>query len=184
MAVVIAMLRGVNVGGHNKISMDGLREICRSLKLRNPQTYIQSGNVVFGTTERDVTRIARRIEDAIEKNLSFRPHVILRTTTDMREVIGRNPFTGRSGLDPAKLNISFLADTPSADVRERLLSLKVGPEELKIEGRELYIYFPDGMGRSKLVPVLDRTLKTPATVRNWNTVARLLEMAESLEASA
>jgi uncharacterized protein (DUF1697 family) len=183
MTVVIAMLRGVNVGGHKKISMDGLREICHSLKLRNPQTYIQSGNVVFGTTERDLTRIARRIEDAIENSLSFRPHVILRTASEMREVIARNPFTGRSGLDPAKLNVSFLADNPSADVRDRLLSLKVGPEELKIEGRELYIYFPDGMGRSKLPPVLDRTLKTPTTVRNWNTVGKLLAMAEALESS-
>ena len=183
MTVVIAMLRGVNLGGHNKISMDALREICHSLKLHKPQTYIQSGNVVFGTTERDLARVARRIEDAIEKSLSFRPRVILRTPSEMREVIARNPFKARTGLDPAKLIVSFFADVPGAEVRGKLLGLKAGPEELHINGRELYVYFPDGMGRSQLRPVLDRTLKMPVTARNWNTVAKLLAMAEALQAS-
>jgi uncharacterized protein (DUF1697 family) len=183
MTVVVALLRGVNVGGHNKISMETLREICLSLKLRNPQTFIQSGNVVFGTTERDLVRLARRIEDGIEKRFGFRPHVILRTSSEMREVIARNPFAKRPGLNPAKLVVSFLAETPSAEIGGKLLAIKVGPEELRIAGRELYIYFPDGMGRSKLPPVLDRNLKVPTTARNWNSVAKLLAMAESLEAS-
>src|SRR5271165_6426739 len=146
MTVVVALLRGVNVGGHNKIGMEALREICVSLKLRNPQTYIQSGNVVFGTTDRDLVRLARRIEDAIEKRFDFRPHVILRTSLEMREVIARNPFAARSGLDPAKLVVSFLADVPDPAVRDKLLTIRVGPEELRIAGRELYIHFPDGMG--------------------------------------
>ena len=101
----------------------------------------------------------------------------------MREVIARNPFKARIGLDPAKLIVSFFADVPGAEVRGKVLGLKAGPEELHINGRELYIYFPDGMGRSKLWPVLDRTLKMPVTARNWNTVAKLLAMAEALEAS-
>jgi uncharacterized protein (DUF1697 family) len=181
MTVAIALLRGVNVGGANKISMDRLREICLSLKLRDPQTYIQSGNVVFGTTERDLARIARRMEDAIEKSHSFRPHVILRSAAEMRAVIANSPFAGQPELDPAKLIVSFLAEAPSADVPKKLLSIKVGPEDLRISGRELYIYFPDGMGRSKLPPVLERRLGIPATARNWNTVAKLLAMAEVLE---
>jgi uncharacterized protein (DUF1697 family) len=183
MTVVIALLRGVNVGGHNKISMHALRGICVSLKLHQPTTFIQSGNVVFGATERDVPRVAKRIEDAIEKNHTFRPHVILRTAAEMREVIARNPFVKRTGLDPAKLVVSFLAEAPATEVREKLLAIKVGPEELKINGRELYIYFPDGMGRSKLPPVLERTFKVPATARNWNSVTKLLAMAEALENS-
>jgi uncharacterized protein (DUF1697 family) len=183
MTVVIALLRGVNVVGRHKISMEALRSICASLKLRNPQTYIQSGNVVFGVSESDLPGIAARIENAIEKRLGFRPHVMLRTVAEMREVLARHPFAGRSGLDPAKLVVSFLAGAPSADVRDNLLGINVGPEELRINGRELYIYFPDGQGRSKLPPVLDRTLKMPATIRNWNTVTKLLAMAEALEAS-
>ncbi len=183
MTAVIALLRGVNVGGHNKISMQALREICVSLKARNPQTYIQSGNVVFGTTEHNLARLARCIEDAIEKRFGFRPHVILRTCSEMREAVARNPFARRPGLEPAKLAVFFLEETLAAEIRDQLLALKVGPEELRLVGRELYIYFPDGMGQSKLPAVLGRTMKVPATARNWNSVAKLLAMAENLEAS-
>ena len=184
MTVIICMLRGVNVGGHNKIGMDALREICVALKLRNPQTYIQSGNVVFATAGPGLTRLAARIESAIEKRFGFRPSVILRTASELREVVARNPFCDCPGLEPAKLAVSFLADAPKAEVRARVPAIQVGPEELRLHGRELYIYFPDGMGRSKLPPVLDRTLKITATARNWNTVNKLLAMAEELEASA
>ena len=108
MTAVVALLRGVNVGGHNKIGMDALREICAALNVRNPQTYIQSGNVVFGTAERNLIQLARCIEDGIEKRFGFRPHVILRTCSEMREVIARNPFATRLGLEPAKLAVFFL----------------------------------------------------------------------------
>jgi len=179
MAVVIGLLRGVNVGGHCKISMQELRSICVSLGLRDPQTYIQSGNVVFGATTRDVAKLADRLESAIEKQLGFRPKVILRTADDLRKIVGRAPFGERPDFNPAKLAVLFLADSPPAEVRSKVLAIKVGPEEIQSEGRELFIYFPDGMGRSKFPPVLDRTLKMPATARNWNTVNKLLAMANS-----
>jgi uncharacterized protein (DUF1697 family) len=163
--------------------MDSLRDVCSSLKLRSPQTYIQSGNVVFGATERDLGKLARRIADCIEKGYGFRPNVMLRTAAEMRDVIARNPFASRKNIDPAKLVVSFLAEAPGAEDAKRLLGIKVGPEELRVSGRELYIYFPDGQGRSKLPPVLDRTVKIPTTARNWNTVNRLLAMAEGLESS-
>jgi len=181
MTAVIALLRGVNVGGHNKIGMDSLRDICWSLKLRSPQTYIQSGNVVFGTTERDLGKLARRIEDYIEKAHSFRPSVMLRTDTEMRDVIARNPFASRKNIDPRKLVVSFLAEAPTAEIVKRLTEINVGTEELRASGRELYIYFPDGQGHSKLPPMLERTVKIPATARNWNTVIKLLAMAEAIE---
>jgi len=183
MPAIICLLRGVNVGGHNKIGMDSLRDVCSSLNLRGPQTYIQSGNVIFGTTERNLAKLARRIEDCIEKGYGFRPNVMLRTAAEMRHVIARNPFASRKNIDPAKLVVSFLAEAPGAEDAKRLLEIKVGPEELCVSGRELYIYFPDGQGRSKLPPVLERTLKIPATARNWNTVNKLLAMAEALESA-
>jgi uncharacterized protein (DUF1697 family) len=183
MTAIICLLRGVNVGGHNKIGMDSLRDICSSLKLRSPQTYIQSGNVVFGTPERDLSKLARRIEDCIEKGYSFRPTVMLRTAAEMRDVIARNPFAARKNIDPGKLVVSFLAGSPAAEVAKRLSEIKVGPEELRVSGRELYIYFPDGQGRSKLPAALDRAAKIPATARNWNTVNKLLAMAEALESA-
>ncbi len=184
MTAVISMLRGVNVGGHHKIKMESLRALCESLGLRDAQTYVQSGNVVFRTEERDPVRLTQRIEDKIEKVFGFRPHVISRTPSEMRDVIARNPFLKRRDLDPSQLLIVFLASIPSAELRDKALQVKTGPEELRIDGRELYIYFPNGMGQSKLsYTAIEKKLKTPGTGRNWNTVRKLLEMAEALEAS-
>ena len=184
MAVIISMLRGVNVGGHNKVKMEALRALYESLKLRDAQTYVQSGNVVFRTDERDMARLAKRIEDGIERKFGFRPSVILRTAAEMREVVAKNPFGKRRGIEPGKLVVSFLASDPGEEGREKVRQMKCDPEELRIEGREMYVYFPNGMGRSKLSLVrLEKTLKTPGTARNWNSVTKMLEMAEKLEAS-
>ncbi len=140
--------------------------------------------MIFRTDERDIARLAKRIEDGIERKLGFRPDVILRTATEMREVIARNPFAKRRGIEPSKLLVTFLGSDPGAEAREKILQIKCDPEELRIEGRELYIYFPNGIGRSKLSWAgLEKTLKTPGTARNWNSVTKMLEMAESLEAS-
>ena len=182
MAVIISMLRAVNVGGHNKIKMGALRALYESLKLRDAQTYVQSGNVIFRTDEMDIARLARRIEDGIQRKFGFRPEVILRTAAEMREVIARNPFAKRRGIEPGKLLVSFLTSVPGEEARERVRQMKCDPEELRVEGRELYIYFPNGMGRSKLSgAALEKTLKTPATGRNWNSVTKMMEMAEKLE---
>ncbi len=181
MTAIISLLRGVNVGGHHKIKMDALRALYESLGLRNPQTYIQSGNVVFRTSERDTSKLAARIESAIEKKCSFRPDVILRTESELRDVIARNPFAKRNGIEPNKLAVIFLAQEPEPAARTAVLSIKPDPEELHLLGRELYIYFPDGMGRSKLPAALAKAMKNAGTARNWNTVAKLLEMAERLE---
>lgn len=183
MQVIVCLLRGVNLGGHNKIKMEVLRALCDSLGLCDAQTYVQSGNVVFRTAERNLTRLASRIEDAIEKEVGFRPSVILRTPSDLKAVIATNPFAKRPGLEPGKLLVTFLPADPSADVRHTVSNLKTDPEEVHVRGREVYTYFPDGMGRSKLVPVMERILKKSGTGRNWNTVTKLLEMAESLEKS-
>jgi uncharacterized protein (DUF1697 family) len=182
MTAVIAMLRAVNLVSHNRIKMDALCALCTSLKLRDPQTYVQSGNVVFRTSERDVARVAKRIADGIERDFGFRTEVIVRTLAEMRDVIARNPFAKRSGIEPSKLLVLFLAGDPSSEARKKALSIKAESEELRMDGRELYIYFPNGMGRSKLsTTTLERALQTPGTGRNWNSVTKLLEMAEAAE---
>jgi uncharacterized protein (DUF1697 family) len=182
MAAIISMLRGVNVGGHNKIKMEALRALYESLKLQKAQTYVQSGNVIFETDERDMARLAKRIEDGMEQKFGFRPDVILRTAAEMRDVVARNPFAKRRGIEPGKLLVSFLATHPEKEAREKVRQMKCDPEELLIEGREIYIYFPNGAGRSKLNWAgLGKVLKTPATGRNWNSVRKMLEMAEELE---
>lgn len=181
MTAMICLLRGVNVGGHNQIRMDSLRDLCESLKLCDAQTYIQSGNVVFQSSERDLDKLSARIESAIEKKHGFRPDVVLRTAAEMRAVIAGNPFAKRKEVEPNKLIVTFVAHELSAEVKAAVLGLKPDPEEIRMHGRELYIYFPEGSGRSKLVPLLSRAMKNSGTARNWNTVIKLLEMAEKLE---
>jgi uncharacterized protein (DUF1697 family) len=182
MKVVVSMLRGVNVGGHNKVAMEALRSLYASLGLLDAQTYVQSGNVVFRTKDTNLASLATRIESAIERSFGFRPSVILRTTSELRAALAANPFASRSGIEPSKLLVTFLAGSPSAEARLKALGIKADPEELHIVGRELFIYFPNGMARPKLsMASVERALKIPGTGRNWNTVTKLLAMAESLE---
>jgi len=184
MAAVISMLRAVNVGGHSKIRMEALRALYGRLGFQDAQSYVQSGNVVFRTSGRDLSRVARKIEEGIAKEFACKPDVILRTTAEMRDVVSRNPFAGRAGIEPGKLLVTFLASEPGPEARERFSRIEADPEELHLDGRELYIYFPIGIGKSKLpVGRIERALMTPGTGRNWNTVTKLLEMAEGLEAS-
>ena len=183
--VVICMLRGVNLGPYHRIKMDALRTLCESSGLTGVQTYVQSGNVVFHTKERNLIKLAKRIEDGIEKQFGFRPAVVLRTTAELRQVVARNPFGKRKGIEPAKLLVDFLAIEPDQHAGEELEKIKADPEELHLDGRELYIYFPNGMGRSKLPWArIDRAVKTSGTGRNWNTVTKLFEMAEKMEGTS
>src|SRR5947209_1532813 len=152
MAVIISMLRAVNVGGHNRIRMDALRAVYESLGLKDARTYVQSGNVIFRTQARNLNLLAPRIEKAIESTFGFRSDVILRTTSELREVIARSPFATRQDIDPARLLVTFLAADPGAEARENLRKIKASPEELWIDGRELYIYYPNGMARPGLSP--------------------------------
>jgi uncharacterized protein (DUF1697 family) len=184
MSVVISMLRGVNVGGHNLIKMDALRGLCTSLNLEDAQTYVQSGNVVFRTREKDLAKLRIRLEAALEKKFGFRPDVVLRTTKEMREAVANNPFARRHDIEPSKLLLTFLANEPGAEAKQKLLQIKTDSEQTYLNGRELYIYFSDGLARPK-IPWMSvvKMLGTTGTGRNWNSVLKLLEMAEKLETS-
>lgn len=184
MPVVIAMLRGVNVGGHNKMRMEALRALCTKLKLRDACTYVQSGNVIFRTDQRDLASLAKRLQNAIERDFGFRPDIVLRTSAELRDVIARNPFANRRDIEPNKLLVTFLASDPGPEARDKATKIKTEPEELRMERREVYIYFPNGMARPKMSwPTIERTLQTSGTGRNWNSVTKMLEIAEQLESS-
>jgi uncharacterized protein (DUF1697 family) len=183
MPVLVTFLRGINVGGHAIVKMDALRALFVSLKFRDPQTYVQTGNIVFKTSERSLPAIAVTIQRAIEKKFACRPEVILRTVEELRAVVARNPFAERPEIEPGKLLVSFLAGVPAKDAAESLRLMAISPEELHLLNREVYIYFPNGMGKSKLPwSRLDKVLKTPGTGRNWNSVNAILAMAEKLQA--
>jgi uncharacterized protein (DUF1697 family) len=182
MSVFIAMLRAVNVAGYQKLNMEALRTLCGGLGLQDVQTYIQSGNLIFRGDTGDPGTAARRIEDGIQKKFGFRPDVIVRTASDLRKVILNNPFAGRPEVAPNRLLVVFMASAPERQARERVLAIPCEPEELHIKGRELYVYYPNGMARPKIPLVrIEKLLGTSSTGRNWNTVNKLLAMAEALE---
>jgi uncharacterized protein (DUF1697 family) len=184
MPVIISLLRGVNVVGRNQIKMDQLCSLYESLKFTGCQTHIASGNVVFCTTERNLAALPARIEKAIERKFGFRPSVIHRTTAEMRDVIARNPFAKRRNMDPSKFLVGFMAGEAAPEACAKLRAINTGPEVVHFADRELYIYFPNGVGRADLPwSTIDRCMKVPITGRNWNTVTKLLAMAEALEAS-
>jgi uncharacterized protein (DUF1697 family) len=182
MSVVISLLRGINVGGNRKIKMDALRALYESLGLSNVQSYVQSGNVIFKTKERNLIRLTKRIEDAIEKTFGFHSHVIVRTHAELRDAIARNPFARRTGIEPGKLLVTFLAGSPTAEAVEKFRKIKADPEEMHVDGRELYIYFPNGAGRSKLPwASVEKLVGVTGTARNWNSVMKMLEIADKVE---
>ena len=180
---MISMLRAVNLGPHNRIKMDALRELYQSLKLEDPHTYVQSGNVIFRTNQKDAAKLAKKIQSAIEKTFGCSPAVLLRTTTELKKTIAANPFAGRD-FEPGKILVNFLAAEPGAEAEATLANLKKYPEELHLKGRELYIYFPNGAGRSKLPwSQVERLFKVSGTARNWNSVTQMLAIAEEMEAA-
>jgi uncharacterized protein (DUF1697 family) len=180
--MAVAMLRGVNLGAHQKISMPALKSLCSSLGLRDVQTYIQSGNVVFREESEDLATLARRLAERMEAEFGFRTAVIVRTASELRKVIAKNPFAGRAGIEPNRLLVVFMDRTPTRQARDQVLAMPCDPEELRISNREVYIYYPNGMARPKIpLARLEKVLQCSSTGRNWNTVNKLMAMAEAME---
>src|SRR5205814_7653059 len=139
------MLRGVNVGPHNRIKMDTLRALYKSLKFEDPRTYVQSGNIIFRTKDRPTPELAKNIQAAIQRECKCSPDVILRTAEELRKTVAANPFANRKEVEPGKLLVTFLSGEPGPAVQPTLDELgKKCPEELHLRGRELFIYFPNG----------------------------------------
>jgi len=163
MPIVISMLRGVNVGGNHKIKMDALKTLYESLGLRDVQTYIQSGNVVFRSKAGNLAALGTKIEDAIEKTYGFRAAVILRTADELRAAIAGSPFAARDGMEAGKLLVTFLSGDPTEAARGNLSGFGSIRKRVGLVGRELHIYFPNGQGKTKLsMALIERTLQM-----NW-----------------
>jgi uncharacterized protein (DUF1697 family) len=169
----VALLRGVNVGGKGKLPMAELRGLLGSLGYTDVETFIQSGNAVF-TSSASVA--ATRLESAIRERFSIDVAVMLRSAAQLRKVVDANPY---SGVDPSKLHVGFMARKPAAALLAKLETERFLPEEFTGRGTELYLYLPSGMGRAKLPAFLDRQIGIPTTVRNWNTVTKLAELANA-----
>lgn len=181
-ATHIALLRGINVGGHNRVPMAELRSLFETLGHQRASTYVQSGNVVF-ESDLDEPAIVRGIEGALHEQFGFEATVIVRSRDELAAVAERHPFAGDEA-DEAKLHVLFLADAPAADAVAKLDRSRYAPDEFVLDGRELYVHYPNGQGRSKLtLDRVERAFGTAATGRNCRTVARLLEMASAADRS-
>ena len=179
MTAFVSLLRGINVGGHHKIRMDELKELYESLGFKDVLPYIQSGNVVFTSDEADLARLRGQIEEGFEKKFGFHVEVIVRTSAELREIIDNNPFQGQQSKESKWVVVMFLAARPDETAQEDLLKTYVGPEELFIIGKEVYIYYTNGIGRSKLShSLIEKKLKTVGTARNWNTILQLQKLIQ------
>jgi uncharacterized protein (DUF1697 family) len=178
------MLRAVNVGGTSRIKMDALQAVYESIGLQDVRTLLQSGNVVFRSTLADRERLVRRIKQEIERQLELDVEVILRTLAEVASIVERGPILSPRA-DKAKLVVMFLSNVPAAAAQAALAKWhkdRKGPEMIEMRGPEIYLYYPDGIGRSKLTnAVLESKLDVAGTARNWNTLEKLLETGRALE---
>ena len=175
----IAMLRGINVSGHKIIKMERLRACFAALGFSNVKTYVQSGNVIFEAANDSPAGLSQKIEQNISRDFGFSVPVFLRTAEEMGEIIQRNPFLKDAALDQSKLHITFLSDAPPKTALEQLQPLATKPEQLRILGREIYLFCPNGYGKTKLSnTAIEKKLSVGATTRNWRTVNTLLAMTK------
>lgn len=171
-----AFLRGINVGGKNKIKMERLREICAALGFANVRTYINSGNMVFETAESDDKKLAAKIEKAIEEEFGLNIKTMVRSIAEIEEIVENNPFDGQFENDK-DLHVFFLDEELPEEKRELLLAQSSKNEKFTVRGREIFcllrVSFPDSlMGKDYIA----KKLKVSATARNWRTVNKILEL--------
>ncbi len=176
MTTYVAMLRGVNVGG-NTLKMEWLRQACEALGLRDVQTYVQSGNIVFETSL-GVSRLAQTLKTTIDAQTRQPVTVVVRTAAELAKVIAANPFLKQKGVDPAKLHVTFLDKASAKPPLERLDALAGKRDEYRLSGREIYLHCPINYGETKLSnAAIEKALAASATTRNWKTVTTLHAMA-------
>jgi uncharacterized protein (DUF1697 family) len=179
MTTYIALLRAVNVGGHQAVTMGALRTLLTDVGFSNVRSLLQSGNLVFRGDPRPSARLERLLEAEAEKRLALTTLFFVRTATEWATLVARNPFPEFAERDPGHLVLMALKDTPTPEAVKTLQAAITGPEVARVDGTSAYITYPVDIGHSRLtVNLIERTLGTRATARNWNTVLKLKAVAE------
>jgi uncharacterized protein (DUF1697 family) len=175
----ISILRGINVSSQKKIKMADLKSLYELLGFQNVVTYIQSGNVIFDAPVKNKSDLKKKIVEAIEEKYRFHVPVEIRTNLEIGDIIKNCPFGSVDlGKDGTKVLVTFLSSTPSEDRVSDIQKYVVAPEELVVRGKEVYLYCPDGYGKSKLSNTfLEHKLGVEATTRNWKSVHKLYELS-------
>lgn len=176
MTSYIALLRGINVGGHNRVPMPQLRTILEGLGHAEVATYLQSGNAVFTSDATDEQRLADDIRQGIADDLGLDIAVLVRTADEVAAIAAANPFATAAAENPKFVHAVFLSADPDPERVAALDPTRYAPDEYRIGSRVIYVHYPNGAGRSKLDDAVWRRLGVTATARNWNTVTKLLTM--------
>lgn len=177
MSILIALFRGINVGGRNNLPMKSLAALLEGLGAVDVRTYIQSGNAVFRWPKRSATGLAKAVGQHVLAQHGFEPTVRLLSVEELRAVAANPGFPTEDGK---ALHVWFLEGPPPAPNLARLEALRAPSERFRLSGPAFFLHAPEGVGRSKLAAAVEQALGVPATARNWNTVTKLLELAESL----
>ena len=177
MTTHIALLRGVNIGGNTKIAMSDLRALLADLGFGDPRTLLQSGNAVLRSDELTGADLERLLEAETEKHLGLKTDFFVRIPQEWKAVIESNPFPDEAERDPSHLLVVFLKKAPSVEDVEALQAAIKGREVVRAVGRQAYVVYPDGIGRSKLtINLIEKKLGCRGTGRNWNTVLKLADL--------
>ncbi len=172
----LILLRGINVSGKNIIKMERLREVLSQNGFENVKTYIQSGNILLESEDKNSEKVAREIENLIETHFELHVSAIAVSKKILKKVLEENPFLNQNS-DLKKLYVVFLSAIPLEESKMKLLKTNLEPDEFKISGKIVYLKYHDTAGNSKLSnKLIENKLKVNATMRNWNTIQKLLEL--------
>ena len=178
MTTYVALLRGINVGGHEPVTMADLRDVLARLGFVDARSLLQSGNLVFRGPARTRAHVERLLEAEAVTRLGLHADVFVRTAGEWKAIVAHNPFRKEAERDPGHLLVLCLKAAPGVANLRALQSAITGPEIVRAKGTELYVVYPDGIGRSRLTSALiEKTLGTRGTGRNWNSVLKLAALA-------
>ena len=179
MTTYLAFLRAINLAGLKPVAMADLRDLLGQLGFRDPRSLLQSGNLVFGGPARATAALERLLETEAGKRLALQTDFFVRTAEEWKTVVALNPFRDEAKSDPGHLLAYLLKAEPDAKAVKSLQAAIKGPEVVRAKGRQAYIVYPDGVGRSRLTSaMIEKALGSRSTGRNWNTVLKLAALAE------
>jgi uncharacterized protein (DUF1697 family) len=176
----IALFRGINVGGNNPLPMKTLPALLEKCGCTDAKTYIQSGNVVFRSTEGSAPKLAARIGKAVLAAHKFEPRVLVLSDKELKRAAAANPYAKQAAANPAFVHLFFLAEAAEKAGLQKLAEIQANGEEFELKGKVFYLHTPAGFGISKLAARAERALGVDATARNWRTCLTLIELAAGL----
>ena len=181
MQTYISLLRGINVSGQKKINMKELKLLYEEAGLKNVQTYIQSGNVIFQATTKNTTTLAAQIQTFIKKHYSFEVEVVVLTLNELKNIAKSNPFQKEKSFEEGKMYVCFLKEDPKKELIEAVKGVTYESDRFIIDNNTIYLFVPGGYGNTKLNNnFFESKLKVAATTRNWNTVNKLISIGETM----